>query len=193
MTTDERLENLERELSLAKSVAKSRSHWLMAVVIVGAILFAVHVIGTSSRPFGWWDGLADIVRAHRYILQDKDGRYRATLTRFRDEAGLYVHDEDGNRYASVTVDKYGPGLALGDEGDNGGNDRATLTLGEDEAGLYLRNEDGNRYAILTVDKDGTGLTLGDENGNGRATLTVDKDGPALRLYDENGKVKWQAP
>jgi hypothetical protein len=164
MTTDERIETLEKGLASARRF----NRWLLAAV--GLALGVWILAGTfgptiAAAPAG--GGAVKEVRAREFILEDENGNNRARLSMGND----------------------GPTLALFDEK---GKNRAKLSAFKDGPGLYLFDENGKPRAVLSAFKDGPGLNLADENSKGGVMLIADKNGPALILYDENGKVMWQA-
>ena len=98
MTTEERLENLERELARAKR--RNRRLMIGSVVCLGMIfawaLFAqlgglgtVHAAGPTTAP-----ALRE-VRAGRFILEDENGKTWAWLRVDKDGAELCFFDESG--------------------------------------------------------------------------------------------------
>ncbi len=155
MTTEERLENLEREVGRAKR----RSRWLLAALGLGLAALALVWALAGGAP-------GAEVRARRLVLEDDEGRERATL-----EMGAY-----------------GPRLRLLDAA---GQDRARLAVIADDSGLSLADENGKFCALLRVSKEGRALGLADENGKPRVVLCVRKDGSVLSL--EKGKEIWSAP
>ncbi len=181
MTTEERLENLEKKLSRVNRC----NLWLLAGAAlclgIGLIAWAVGPAPAPAQPAG--AGMimtgAKEIRARKFVLEDENGESRG---------GLVVLNE-------------GPSLALIDEK---GELRAVLGVGKDGPRLDLWDENGNTRAMLSVDKDGPALTLIDENGNPRAclggTLTKTPDGKtinypesSLLLFDPDGTARWCAP
>ena len=165
MTTEERLENVERELGRQKR----RNHWLLGVVLLVAVgLFVPVLFGiTAFRTRAEVKGTAREVRARSFILEDEYGKVRARLSVLKDGPGLVLYDENGKVRAALSVLKDGPMLRMYDE-------------------------NGKVCAVLSVNKDGPGLVLLDENGKGRAMLSVNKGDPDLTLFGKNGNVIWSA-
>ena len=167
MDTEKRLEKLEREL-LAE---KRRTRWLLAAVGLGvvgvALAWTLATITSTAQAQGANSG-PKVIRATQFILEDKNGKPRATLGVVKDGAGLALFDETGEP-------------------------RAALTVGSDGPVLPLLDKTGKPRAVLLADKDGPGLSLNDENGKPRAGLVVTKKGPGLHLLNENGKVVWSQP
>jgi hypothetical protein len=162
MSTEERLERLEREVLMAKR----RTRWLLAAVGLGVVALALAwtLANTTSTAQGSNSELK-MVSANGFVLQDETGKPRARLTVLKGGPMLSLLDANGTLRAMLTVDKEGAGLALGDE-------------------------TGKTRARLTVDTSGPGLGLLDENGKPRLTLGVSTDRPWLGLYDKTGKSIW---
>jgi len=166
MTIEERLANLERELARAKR----HNRWLLAAVGLAAGVFGVVWIGAAAgcnghAPAG---GVATVIRAGQFVLQDGNGKTRATLALTDIGPALCLTDETGNPRAVLTVFKAGPRLNLFDE-------------------------KGKDCVRLGANKDGPMLALTDETGTPRAALGVGKYGSVLGLFDADGKAIWQAP
>ena len=134
----ERLEKVERHLR----VEKRRNRWLLATVGLGVVgLVLAWILGgttTTAQAQGASSGLKEI-RAHRFILEDQNGKSRAELD----------------------VDKDGPGLALLDET---GKPRVSLDVFKSGPILNLLDADGKPRAILDVTNAGPRLVLRDETG-----------------------------
>ena len=91
MTTEERLEKMERELGRVKEVlARSR------------------VEGTAKE-----------IRAKSFVLEDENGKPRARLGITECGPGLMLLDEKGELCAGLSMTETGPLLALYDENGKG--------------------------------------------------------------------------
>ena len=140
MTTEERLEKVERELS----GAKRRNRFMWAVVGAAGVVVVAWAF-TRATPVALGQGTGAVsktLRANAFVLLDEKGQPRAKLA----------------------VDEYGPRLLLLDEN---GEVRAALSAFEDGPRLTLFDERGvgARRATLAVDKDGEPwLVLFDEKG-----------------------------
>jgi hypothetical protein len=160
MTTDERLEKLERELSRART----RFRWL----VVGAVaclasavaIYAYGQVTLKPRP-GATEASKEL-RANSFVLEDANGKPRASLG--MDEGGLELR----LRYEN-------------------GNIGAALCLHDDKMVLSLSDNNGKPRAVLGVTQNVPLLCLYDETEEPRATLAVTADGPHLVLRDEKGK------
>ena len=164
MTTEERLERVERELTRAKR----RNRWLMVAVGLAVGILALAWLATENADTALAQDAAkaekpaQVIRASAFVLVDDKGRERGALKMTPDGPTLYLYDENEKPRAALTAIKVGPGLALFDE-------------------------KGTPRAGLTVTELGPALVLIDENGKPRALLAVSKAGPMLSLRDENGK------
>ena len=163
MTTEERLEKFERELS----AAKRRNRLLLAAVAltIGGLFLAWSL--TRAAPTAWAQeagAVGKVIRANEFILEDENGKARARLTMTKDGPVVGLSDEKGNPRAIMSELKDGPALTLWDE-----NHKVS--------------------AMLTAFKYGSRLILSDEKGEIRAGLAVTKDGPELQLIDEEGKPR----
>ena len=163
MTTEERLEMLERELV----ETKHRSRRLLiglALVVVG-----LGLVWTFAKITGNAHAQEDekILRATAFVLVDDQGRVRGEMKMIASGPELRLADENGKARAELIACKDGPVLALSDE-------------------------NGKARVGLSVVKDGPGLVMLDENGKTRAFLNTAKNMPGLVMLDENGKVIWAA-
>ena len=178
MTTEERLEKLERDLL----GAKRRNRWLLAAVCVGGGLCVVAWMGMGCESKVRAPGTT--IRARVFILEDENGKTRGGLAVVNDLVSLSLYDDKGNTRAAVSANKDGSAVALHDEE---GERRAALGVTKGGPQLTLWDEKGKYGAWVRVDNDGSWLGLYDENGEPRAALGVTKDGPGLELADEKGK------
>ncbi|MBE3041034.1 hypothetical protein IMZ48_00285 [Candidatus Bathyarchaeota archaeon] len=154
MTTDERLERLERELIRSRR----RFHWL----IIGAGLCLISAAGVyANRSRSDVAGVSKELRATSIVLEDLNGKPRASL-------GM---DEDG--------------LVLRMRYENG-NIGAALCLHEEKVVLNFSDNSGKPRAVLGLAKKMPLLCLYDEREEPRATLALLADGPHLVLRDEKG-------
>jgi len=183
MTTEERLENLERELARAKRRTRRLLAGAVLVLGIGLVVWAFGPDKTLAQVAA---GGVKEVRANQFLLVDENGKPRAKLSVDKDGPWLVLADENGKDRAALGVDEDGPRLALLDAN---GKVRAGLAMDEDGPGLYLYDENDNLRVMVSVDKDGSGLSLSDENGKPRATLAAFAVGSGLNLSDENGKPR----
>jgi len=156
MTIEERLEKLERELSRANR----RNRWLLAGMgLCLAIVVIACIVGLTARAAG---AAPKEVRATNFVLEDMNGKTRASLG--MDEDGVELRLKYGN-----------------------GNIGAALCLHDDKMVLSLSDNNGKPRAVLGATQKGPILCLYDEREEPRASLVVLNDGPHLALYDEKGK------
>lgn len=156
MTTDERLEKLERELARSRR----RFRWL----IIGAgLCFVSAAVLYASWTRSDAAGVNKELRATSFILEDTNGKPRASLGMDEDGLELRLRYENGN---------------IG----------AALCLHDEKMVLSLADNSGKPRAVLGVTKNIPLLCLYDEKEEPRATLAVLADGPHLVLRDEKGKA-----
>ena len=169
MTTEERVEILERELA----AAKRRTLFLLggAGLCLGIALLVWAFDGRTRSVLG---------------LYDENGALRAELGVSKDGPGLWLYDKNLTPLAVLAVTKAGPLLRLHDE-----NGVVRTVVGVTKAGprLGLRDENGKLRVVVGVTKGAPVLGLHDKNGTLRAQVGVTKAGPALGLIDENGKFR----
>ena len=122
MTTDERIENLEKGLASARRF----NRWLLAAVGLALgvwMLAGTFGPATAAAPVG--GAAVNEVRARRFVLVDDAGKMCALL--YVDAAGpnLALFDAAGKPRAGLVVDAAGPGLILTDAANK---PRAGLTV-----------------------------------------------------------------
>ena len=176
MTTEERFERLERELSLAKR----RTRWLsLAVVLtVAGLVVGWFDRGAAVGAESQQDALAE-VRARAFVLVDATGQRRAALAVFEAGPGLALYDATGQTRAALAVVEAGPTLALYDAT---GQSRAGLRVVEDGARLQLADAAGTPRVTLGADRTST--------PDGKTTIYPES---SLLLAGPDGNVIWRAP
>jgi len=167
MTTEERLEKMERKL--AETEVSLRRYRQMFGVGALAVVGLLTMAAVKNN---------EVVRAKRFIVMDDLGRERIVLA-----ADLMALDKNGN--PDVTKGTR-TGLRLFDEN---GKIRASLGFSQSGTGLTLSDENGKIRTSLGFDQSGTGLDLSDENGKPRTLLGIGRGGTNLNLYDGNGKLR----
>jgi len=184
MTTDERIENLEKGLASARRL----NRWLLAAVgLALGVWILAGTFGPRTAGAEGGAGVLDKVRAKNFVLVDDAGKSCALLAPTKKGAGLILLDAEGKTRAMLSVG------ALGLY-DADGKTRAMLSVGADGPGLGLFDEAGKTRAGLSVGAHGPGLYLADENGTGRVGLTATKvGGAALDVFDAAGRTVWRAP
>ncbi len=144
MTTEERLEKVERELARAKR----RSRWLLAVIILAAGTW-IAIAGceeTTTDVAAQTEGQGSkIVRANAFILEDRNGRTRAGLEMGKGGPGMTVYDKEGKGCSWLDTMKDRPVLTMYDWK---GTPRAGLGVGRYGPMLALANEKGIVHAWL---------------------------------------------
>jgi len=178
MTTEERLEKLERELGSAKR----RNRWLVTAVALTVAGLSLGWTLTTAIPAARAKGVAAVpktVRAREFVLVDERGTMRAMLG-MGGEPVLILADEKGLTRAMLTVNANGGGsLFLHDKNNR---TRIGLSAGEKGSMLFLNDENENHRAVFgvaeTVTLDGKTITYPESS---------------LLLFGPDGKVIWQAP
>jgi hypothetical protein len=190
MTTEERLEKMECELT----AAKRRNRWLVAgmALAVGAFALAwtfTRTANTAQAQGAAGEAAAKEVRATQFVLVDENGKTRAEMGTVKvGGSGLILYDENGTVRATLGADKDGSRLTLFDEN---GKTRAVLGADKDAPRLIMFDETGTYRAVLIAFKDAPRLALFGERGydDPRVTLIALKDGSYLALSDEKGKTR----
>lgn len=191
MTTDERLESLERELTLAKR----HNRWVLAIAgtVVLTLVMAGIFLGDENTAQAQGKGSErKVIAANKFILEDERGRKRAVLAIDKDGVSLALFDENGKLRALLDTSNNRPGLALYDENTN---TRAVISLDKDNANLSLHGKRGEGGGVMLAVSEGRpALVLLDERSKPRIGLAFDKGrGPLLQMLDEKGKPFWSAP
>jgi len=203
MTTEERLENLERELAGTKRI----NRWLLAAVGLALGVWTL-AVALGPSPAGAQGGGAALkeVRANRFVVEDEKGAVRAVLeAKDREDwakeravkgmdipslekaaPALHLYDDKGTVRASLRLSKTGPQLCLNDKG----GEEHVRVFDSSLVGPILGLYHGNRrsIALLTADAEGPALRLS-AAGKVRAVLSVADEKPALCLFDGAGNPR----
>jgi len=187
MTTDERLESLERELTLAKR----HNRWVLAIagtVVLTLVLARIFSGNENSAQAQGKGSEGKVIVANKFILEDERGRKRALLAIDKGGVSLALSDENGKLRVLLDVSNNRPGLAVYDE-----NNHPLAVMSSDKGNPSLTLH-GKRGIVLSVAENGSGLILLDERNKARVGLGFLKDrGPFLEMFDEKGKPFWSAP
>ena len=178
MTTEQRLERLERE-----------NRWMRRIGAVAvAVAAAVFLIGQGKDK-----DLQDLV-VRSVLVKDKHGALRAIL----DKDGLIIHDEVGLVPLVMLHGNGGLGIY-----DRNGRQTLAVGVGRGVAGVFLLGDKNGRASLQTAADGSPALRLLDKDGHNRAVLGVTEAMKAgvktktaentLRLYDAKGKLIWKAP
>ena len=181
MTTEQRLERLERIVWINRSIAAV----FAAAAIVG-LMYWLSQGGKTPEPRERSDGgkakeLPDL-EVRSLIIKDKKGTARAQLTtRDNGEPFLMFWGKAGEVRTFLGM----RGLFFSDKAAN----RVALGLRSDGAGLTLFGKDGTQRAkLLTAPDDSTFLALGDKDGP-RAHFLLSAGVPQLTFLDQSQKVR----
>lgn len=158
MTTDERLEKLERQLA----TTRYRYRWL---AIIAGVLF----IGSAMAPPAENVDVTEELRTRRLVIEDQNGGHRVLITTVRGQPALVMLDENGKGRISLAILKSGPSLDLLDS-----NGRNRLSLFQDKIRnptIQLNDMMGRGRASLKLNAvcDGS-LTFFDDDGRGTASF-----------------------
>ena len=175
MTTEERLEKVEKELMRGRKL----NRWLLTgigiVFVACIVVWAFGPKTATAQPAGT---AVSEVFARKFVVVDENGKTRAMLYMGRDGPSLTLFDEKGK--SRVILEVYQSDVNL-------------IGVDKNVPRLCLRDEKGNYRAGIWVDKDVPRLGLYDENNKTRALMSVLKEGPSLGLYDEDSNTLWKAP
>ncbi len=166
-----RIARLEREVR--------RRRWLTGVLVVG-LAASLALSGAIIFDPALVRGLTEVgseVRAHRYVLEDRDGNMRG-LWQLDDEGAvrLSIHDAGGAARLNLSVLGDGaPGIAFADQSDRR---RVVIGLLPDQTSTLVFADDGGvPRAVLGVSSMGSAnLLFADRNGNSRVSLGLDASG-----------------
>ena len=147
MTTEERLEKVEKE----SAAAKRQLRRLMIGGPIGLACVAV-LLALWARPAE--------VQARKFVLLDENGKTRALLAMEEFGPRLSLADAQGKTRAALCVVKTGPVLNLS---DMNGTARAGLAVLKDGPVLNLDYGNGKTRALLVVEEGGPGMRLYDGN------------------------------
>lgn len=162
MTTEERLEKLERELKRANR----RNRWLLAgVSLCIGVVVVVWVFGLAAMTARAAGGAVKQVRATEFILEDENGMPLASLTVIKGFPTLLMRDKTDNIVVSLSIAQAGPGLVLHNK-----KDKSSVALAVNYGEPLL------------------GLSVGDDDSKGRVALAFINGKPTLTLVDMNGKI-----
>ena len=148
MTTDERLENLERALA----TSQRRIRWILSV----GCLVLTGLLATASIPKA-----PDAFTAKNFVVVDDNGKAIAVFGAAKEGPLLKMNDRNGKTRALLLVTKDGPSLCLRDET---GRPRVGLSMLNEGARLQLLGDQTNSHAILVAGKDAPQMELVDEKG-----------------------------
>ncbi|MFH1022139.1 MAG: hypothetical protein V1809_01980 [Planctomycetota bacterium] len=190
MTTEQRLESMERQLVCMKRF----NRWLL--VAVGLIVGGWGMLNVGGlRPnimaqAAEADGKTEkVIRANKFIVENEMGKVRAELSMNKEGPVFFLNDANDKPRITMGIQSEGATLNLCDEN---GIVRAMLCVKKGESVLSMFNEEGNPRAGLTVSKDGPRLNMFGESNNATTTLEIRERGPRLFLTDKKGTF-WSTP
>lgn len=167
MTTDQRVERLERQLGQLKVLATALGALLVVLVIYLGLL------GLEDRTGAAAQGRSEIqqeVRASSFVLEDAQGRERARLALGLgsvvdgrpDGAGLFLYHESGRPHVQLGIKWDGSFLSLSDDS---GNEGATLYVSRRGSTVALLGENFTRAAVEVMAGSGPQVVMESRDGN----------------------------
>ena len=185
MTTEERLQKVERELERTKHLARFLVGIISLCFGTGAFFWASDTVSSKGQASG--EPVKEI-RASRFVLEDENGNMRAALGINNSQPTFVMTDEDGIDRIGLVVTKDGSGgLVLKDKNRNA---RAGLfNVNKFGPSLMLNNESGEPCVSIEASPKGSAVRLTDVNAKQRLTLQVVEMRPAVSLLDTNGKLR----
>lgn len=161
MSTEERAENVERELADARRVD--------LVDASGQTRVVVHM--AKGGPV--------------LLLSDKSGEWSALLCVTEDGPVKTLFCEKDDLWAILDVATDTMHLNLYDAAQNL---QSIFDMGVLPSIVEMRSAEDKMQIVIRVDVANLEFLLHDMNSRMRASLAIGKDGGHLRLYDEKGKV-----
>ena len=151
MTTEERLEKVEKELGKAKR----QSRVMLVAVVMAAV--GICLLGAGDNA------IQKVIRAEAFVLVDSGGRPRATLSATDGEPGLWLCAQNGVPRVALSLDTAGrAGLWLYDAS---GEVRVALSLNTSgQPVLGLADQSGQSRVALGVPDSGPELDLYNQDG-----------------------------
>jgi len=153
MSTEERLEIVERKLSSVRRWAVVSLVVAVVIVIIGGLLeFWLYESSPTyqarrQRPRRYspvQSAAGKEIRAYKFVVEDKNGKTRASLAMCGGEPMLSLFDENGKRRASLDLLEGDAHLEFCDENNL---PRARFELWTGKPRLSLSDEDGRTYAL----------------------------------------------
>lgn len=172
MTTEERLEFLERELARAKRRGRVL---VVAAVVLLAFFCHVDVIGTAEAKDPAKTAAPREIKASAFTVVDKNGVARASMGIENDVPVLSLRDGMGVPRISLQVKDAGPGISLNDAS---GMSRASIIFTSGVSMFDFSGEDGASLMKLSSSRDGSMLAFS-EGGEPLVKLTSGQYGTAL--------------
>lgn len=132
------------------------------------------------------------VRAHKFVLTDKDGLTRAQLQcAGKGAVALTFHDGDGKMGMLLGLDpNQSPTVAMFKDGKVKAG--IELDKANSQPLISLRGAAESKVEVGYDGKDNASVGLHDANGKLRVSITLDSKGDAeVRIFDKNGYVTSQ--
>ena len=194
MTTEDRLDRLETELTAIKQ--RNRLLYALAcVAFLGWIVTGV-LLAHQRKP-----AVSEEIRAEKFTLVDGKGNMRAVLETEKGKwPRLLFFDENDSIQVNLSGSNRGPFVELTKE------KAGRLSMGIVGKGpkLFVFDANDKLRVMLTAEQPGTNLTFMDENEKSRAVfgagggyelndMVYPYPTSSIRLYSPDGKIIWKAP
>ena len=207
MTTEERLESIEKKLSRHRRLLTVVFVGVGAYVAIGVVRPQMLLAQPATEP-------PKEIRASSFVLLDENNKTRAVLGFERaGGASLRFIDVNGKIRVGISEGEAGAGLAVLDKSgmvrvEIWADDEPRLALSDGTSKprfevlerndrslmLSIFDESQTSRIVLGVDKDGSVLSLNGKNPRTGVGLGVDKDDvPRMVMIDKDGKLRWSAP
>ncbi|MFC1551568.1 hypothetical protein ACFL6P_03275 [Candidatus Latescibacterota bacterium] len=178
MTTEERLNKLEREVDRTKRINR-----VLVLLLFGVCLSLWLFGGVNSTA---QQGVADEIRARKVLLVDNVDRNRIVLDAEKDMADITFYDENKSARLLIGVNNERSELTFYDEMEI---PRIFLVVSEEDEGIEMYDENYNPRVYMGVNDEKVGLDIYDESG----TLRVNMDEEGINLLDISDELIWTAP
>jgi hypothetical protein len=132
------------------------------------------------------------IRAHKFVLTDKDGRTRAQLQcAGKGAVALTFHDADEKMGMLLGLDPHqSPTIAMFKDGKVRAGVELDKTTSQPQ--ISLRGAGEGKVEVGYDGKDNASVGLHDANGKLRVSISLDSKGDAeVRIFDKNGYITSQ--
>lgn len=161
MTSDERLERLERSVQLLNR----RGRFLFACLLLTLTAWGTHSMHSGTVVAA--QAVTEEVRGKAILLEDNAGRVRASIRMMSNGPALALLSEDGRPQVLLAMAADGPSLTMTTES---GSRAVALHVLKEGSALFLDDERGTPRAVLAITSDGPSLHLFDTNRVARAIV-----------------------
>ncbi len=181
MTTEERLDQLERQNRSLRRAMTGMTILILSLAILGA-----------SSP----GNVPDVVEARAFHVVDGEGKVFAKLEGSTGEetgvvGSLVTLNKEGRRLVQITSNTYGAGMVVTLDGDGHELVQVAATA-EGKGAITTRDGKGQDLVQLGSTRSGAGtVTTLNSDGKDLAVMTASKTGEGMiAVYDPTGRKKW---